>query len=1514
MKLIRHNNGTKAFSLASMDGYIIDNVLTPLPPSLSTWRPFLYQYSLLHASELDRFQLQTIELDIGPPSSKCGFEAHTAIAEHYKLAFIIKGLRDLQQNDVTFLPQALVLRNLHINALLTDQQKRHAVPKVTAETREGISRQQVERFLKTLEEFLKELEELGIQSLELHCQDSNHYQELNRRLKSHQLSGKIWISVCQDNASGVVQNETIWPHQKIGIQAWQSRYAAVSTTTAFSTPKRALGRYMEDVQARIGKTQAELEVAVNIEVQAQVTVQAQIQIQQDFTIEQQAAHVLEHNYQSTVNFRGPDEEEKDDYGTFRTYRLDELLGIPAAITEQADAQEALTIGTYNAWNPSILTQAPQTKASLLYNNSKRYDQGRSSQQATARERLKKVQEISAVTYPLLVAIFKEYCSTLSTTERLFDTLIARCKTGEQFDLMEEIRRISGSSNVTTAALGKQAYSYVARQYVRFISGLTGAAPVHVEVLGDKDDITGISWQMLMHKHTLDMGLNSWHISESVLLLACKNYHLFKGGLDYNNLPLGFFVCKKAVKVDAYKARPSQIPPPYSNADYPIKTVSWSPTKYRQEKESNQSKLRIDPLANMSHQDPLKQPLLSEHYRALNAYNPKDGDNDVLHKDAERPDAITRARLITGDDPLGQYINYYRGLQDNPPPQPLLDTLYNKLPVAYKNDHMRTILQDMCGRDRVNYNILSIVAVYGVEALAGVTTHLQAIKEQNNDTYQALINCISNNTSRPDWSYLASPEMLDKLEELAEELENVQLARKKIQHGKGADAEMPIEVRKLEVKRQFLEAVLNSSSNTTEKPNARSAHTGNTDLETTMAAFEYFWTRFEAMTQSNDELFTFRLQQTLVARATGYIDGKRSIILDGLSGNAQTDLYRLYRILDHAAVKGLEMLHQQLIALNAEPEYEQARKRAGLSKSDGHDIEHPLRCSLGQHGAVYLMDVAKTFENDNLDPYRHSFWGWFNLFLRDFYDPIIITPEMCLLPEQTKGEHDAGSRPGVGSLAYYMRRLGYDNPTRADQEAILWRDLGARRLSSNDEKALTAAEIAWIRESYYQILAEFRPQYVEQILEFYFRYIITRKEYVQNYGDDSGHLAEGKIAIEGLLRSLKTLTERADCTVEKLTLILRNAEEQAPTVDQLPGYQHRMQTARYIAEINDDHDLFYANAQFLGIGHANIVDRCLKVWFAGKRADSSIRPILHGFEPYRSGNTILGVNYPNDPYWQSQSMEHSGNNFLETARYHCEEFLPLCVLCDATIPNDPRYWKRDLAGLDANMDRTTILTQASDKALQIMQFINLWLDRVDWEQVQNFKQVPYQTLCKALKGKTTYDECKAAMNVLFPGLSKNLNSLSDEVSWDELLEAADPAVTISGQEYKTWKTSQSSPVDLTKKQDVIAFISTAVGKIDTWSAKQEEKKYISSLILRHYLLCFIRQQEIRHESGKRERLGDSAKAYVGDMLDNLIQGDAYNFLQKNALQSINHQIKAKLHTLVRLQSMNLQKHLQSFEII
>ncbi|MBS0236030.1 MAG: hypothetical protein JSS50_01685 [Proteobacteria bacterium] len=1535
----------------------------------------------------------TIELNLGQVDTQKGrvfLGGVDAVDEFYKLGFILKSFEKLRSHIVRM--QSLVLRNVHIDALLTSDVKQATIDaarpeierlvqegknadaqaagssaesKKTGDDEEGApldifkyqdkpgdeKRQQAKyiekklQTLTTLEEFLAELDGFGVQSLELHCKDVAHYEELNRRLGAYQLSGKLYVVACLDDVNGVVTEQTIWPQKKVSMQQWQPVHVGVSASTSMSAPRKVVEHYKEDATPRTGHTKAELEVAVNVEAQVEVT--KQVQAQREITIETHVDKQLQQQYQSNLNLNGPAVEDRGIIGHSDAYRLDELLGIPVSVTERANNQEALTVGTYDTWDPGMLTREPRAKAAMLYAGSNRYDDG---ERNPTNRKIYKVKQINRAIHVLVASIFEEYCRSLPENERSFDALQARCKAGESFDLMEEIKNVRSLSNPT---LSKQAYSYVARQYVRFISGLTGAASVHVEVLGNDDEITGISWQTLMQQYTAKGGLNSWHIDDSILMLACHNYQLFKGGIDYNNLPLGTRVYKCKVPYYIYKATPTEHADQrrhdhiarngsWSNKDDIVYSIAWRSDHYKEDKENNQNKLRIDPLANTTHQDPFKQQSLAMHYRAQNA-DVASSAREELPKDPGRPDVISKAGLIAGDDPLDQYINYYRGLQQNLPPQPLVDVLYDKLPDTYKNDSVRAVIEDMCGTEKINYNILSIVAVYGIDALAGIATHLLAIRELNkgtpdNKTYRALIHCIRYNTSRPDWSYLATKEMLDKLKWLASNLEV--LKREYVQPKEGdpttsatTDEVSPLEARKLKVKLQFLEAVLNSASGPAIDGEARSSHTGNTDLDTTIKAFEYFWERVQAMTgdipgNQNNE-FVAELQEELVRRVTGSSAKGRCIILDGVSGNTQTDLYRLYRILDHAASKSPEMLMQQIVALNAEPEYKAALEAAGPNANtiEEHlkfvnarvaavqlNSYHSLKCSLAQHSAVYAMDLAKTCEGS--EEYKQT------AFLHDIWDPIIITPEMSLASGAAIGRYTGPhnvARPEIGELTYYNT---YDKYADSANRSLLytgahWRALYAREPNSNDDKVTAPKDIEWSRRQYYRILTEFQPEYADEVLQFFSDYL-RQFQLILKY-DSASIREQDKTAVqaefERLIDTLKEYTARLSVKLANAQIGLSGSGVAMVLYesDMDDAKKHKTSGTYFMGRLQEEllHTRYRVKLDNKYIDARHAASRCRAIWFAAHRCDSSIPPLLTDFS-----HDISGFRYPDNAFWNNQVVEPTGADMLLYDRYKNEDLLTLCILCtNSSLPKDPREWKKDLSIHDATVSPADILKNSA--ALRTIKYVNEWLDEIDWENVVNFHQVDYQELCKALKGKTTSEACRKEMDRLFPNLIRKADLILDQISWDELLANKQPAVTIVGKGYAQWKQEQSPEVigKLTGKQGIRSMVSDAFVTTSEWGADDQEKKRISALVLHHYLLHFLPRQVVRnHETGRADRLDSKATRYVDDMLEALTGGDAYQFIGDNSVDEIDAQIRAKLATLVRLQPMGMQHHMRSIELI
>ncbi|MBS0236028.1 MAG: hypothetical protein JSS50_01675 [Proteobacteria bacterium] len=1453
-------------------------------------------------------------------------------------------------------PQSLILRNIEPGMIILNEE----VIKAKLPTRHPFDPYRYGNDC-TFEAFLKHIVDRGTQSLELHCTDQQQYAELNQRLQKideshtrHHYLGKLYVAICLDDANGIVQQQTIWPSRRIALQLWFERKVDINLENTSEAKiqndgdhgPQVVGQYMEDAVNRAGITNAKLEVNVDVSVETVGQMNIQVESQQNFSIEHQAEHQLQHQYQSKTALSGPGDADMGDAETNKVYRLDELLGIPIIHTERPNGQESQTIGSFAEWDPTLLTANPDEKSWALTQGHEKSNifvthlgiVGGSS----------KGERLNKATHTLIVSIFTEYCDSLPLGITCFDQIKQDCSTGQPFNLMTQLRTIMQSNNRADAVLAKKAYNYVARQYVRFMSGLTGAAPVHVDVLGNDDDIAGISWQMFMHKYTLEMGINSWYISESVLTLACNNYCVFKGGIDYHNLPLGFRVEKYTAANHQYKARPSEA----ANTPHKIRTLSWNLKQYKQDTEANENGLRIDPLANTRHTDQFKQQSLAAHYRAVNTYAPPLYDPAPLRQDQKRPNTISHAGFIPGTDPLDQHINYYRGLQANPPAHPLIDALYDKLPVGHQNNRIREVIHDVCGRVKVRHNILSIVAVYGMEAIAGFASHLLAIRELDSNIYNALINCIGRNTSRQDWSYLAGFDMLEKLSYLIKDLKKIKQvsvsdASKQPSSSKSQGTvkdSTPQEIRKLEVKLQFLEAVLNSASGPAVAGDARSSYTGNTDVQTTMKAFEYFWIRFKEMTNdthsNRDNALVSKLQQTLVRRTTDLdVHGRRRIILDGVSGNVQTDLYRLYRILDHAAVKGPQILEQQLIALNAEPEYKEALEAVGPnattiekqveimnSNRSTKDplVIHPMRCSLAPHGDVYMLDLAKTYEG--------TAESKSNELLHGIWDPIIITPEMNLAPDSGIGRYKIGANiplPDVGELAYYGKDTRLSD-WRHLYNGPYWRNLYSRRLNTTDEKLIPPADIEWSRRWYYRIITGFKQEYVDRVLEFFMEYAMS---FQSNLKYDSHSItdearAEVKAEFERFMQALKELSEAPGVTRVNIKRALDTmdikSEASGALVDHLKNsgitgaslmksMKNTLQRTRYMLKMH-----------FEEITYLSLPSRCLAIWFAAKRYDHSIPAIMNGF-PLRNGD----MHYPVDPYWAGQHLEPDqvtkdrAKANLMNDQYNNKHFLSLCALCiNDTLPKDPRYWKRDLSGFDHNMDRTQMLQNST--ALQTMQHVNLWLDDIDWEQVQNFKQVPYAQFCDALKGKVTFEECKKAMTSLFPDLLLKTNLISEQISWDELLAGMIPEITIAGQSYKQWKQLLSSSSSsktaietaMEAKQEVRSIIATAVSTIDTWGATELEKQRIAAIVLRHYLLCFMPHQTVlHHESGRAEKLGDNAKAYIPTMLGELVQGDAYSFLRVHTtMDEIDTQIRGKLATLIRLQPMNMQGHMRNIELI
>ncbi|MBS0236217.1 MAG: hypothetical protein JSS50_02635 [Proteobacteria bacterium] len=1583
MRVIWHNKYD--FSLIQKEGRVLeDSLFSGISSS------YIVQENsdteVREALRAEECRLRTLEIDLSLKNQDIKVrEPRPAIEAYYKLAFLLRSLKylfnsytNVAMSNLAFLepiiwPQSMVLRNVKAEMLLTDQDKTNFLGKIENDKKShsthDFDRRKADH-IRTFAESIAEMATSGTQSLELHCLTKADYDAINKHLKGMQLPSTMYIIACLDNEQGVVQEQTMWPTAKdsVPVKKWQPRFANIESPKSSRAPIVDTGKYMEDAIHRTGKTKAELEVAVNIEASVQ---QAQeVQAQQEIIVEQQVEKQVGVQYNTTARLHEPQNKAIDQYSRISvvkfTPRFDEILGIPTAITEQARDQQALTVGTDNTWDPSILTMESKEKAQKLYNQSQR----------VPKDQEKHVEKINFITYPLIASIFEEYCRSLPATDQTFTTLQQRIyelnKKGERLDLMAEIKAISASSDKIQAAAGKKAYSYIAHQYVRFMSGLTGAAPVQFEVLGNDDEIAGISWQTLIHKHTLEKGLNSWSITEEALRLVCNHYELFKGGLDYNNLPLGFRLHTYTVQGKDYKGKPSELnrmqtvqnhnnfealqsgwnmqaryiggPPEHGNPAVSICSLTWSIQQYAQDKKAHgHDKWRIDPMIAMRSDDPFMQQYLIKHYQTLNAHKPKYSrmgntydpylDPDV-RRDHGRPAVILEAMKIQGGNLLEQYINYHRGLQDTLPSRPLVEVLCDKLPtnnLPKDPKQIREVIEGMCSNPKTQRNILSMVTIHGMESIAGLVSYLLAIKQYNTDVYRALINCISSNNSRPDWSYLATPEVLDTFAQLADNLKTIAEAYQKAQAESGGDQrkEVDINAQKLLLKMQFLEAVLNSSSGPAAGVSAKSSHTGTTDIQTAMAVFEHFWSRFEAMVPNKDVMLIFRLQEELLNRvvSTLEVDGKkrRYIILDGVSGNAQVDLYRLYRILDHAAVNGVDMLQQQIIALNAEPEYQKTLKETSHNPNtiaqhlaylnvptNNMPVNwHPMRCSLNQHGAVYAMDLART----EISPADR-------LFAAALWDPIIITPEMNLTPGAGMNWYTGGygylKPPDVGHLNYYY------NGTAGQKglyEGPAWRALYGGTLNSNDAKLISAEEIIWHRTWYYKIIASFKPEYLDSVLEFFLEYSIARNFAIIHHGKDTLDLAESKEECESFLNALVRLSYTKEFTGQNMKLLLQGVKENIRDNTQMTRYKQRIQRAKYLVENgSNEHDLFYIISPSLP---QDVVTRCTKIWKASKRANDKTRAVFAGFAQYQQANEI-SIQYPNSISWVGQGVESNGSDIFANTlgdQHKNQELLALCVLCDDSLPKDPREWKRDLSTFDSGKSNKEALEQHT--ALATMEAVNLWLDEIDWALVPNFQQKPYAELCAALKGKTTYEKCSEAMVDLFPGLMKRSDLISAKTSWGKLL-ASDPAIRITGENYKTWTVSQhyascqekekyvSEHFD--KETEIRDILTSAAITIDKMTTLETEKQRIALVILRHYLLCFLPHQAIRGEDGQLKKLGDDAKNYVENMLGELVRGDPYGFARNNTVEVINAKIRAKLTTLVRLQSLGLQKNMQNVDQI
>ncbi|MBS0235789.1 MAG: hypothetical protein JSS50_00440 [Proteobacteria bacterium] len=257
-----------------------------------------------------------------------------------------------------------------------------------------------------------------------------------------------------------------------------------------------------------------------------------------------------------------------------------------------------------------------------------------------------------------------------------------------------------------------------------------------------------------YRHTIQEQQRGWHITKAALRVMQQNPHLFAGGIDYSNLPDGFFCSSKRL----HKGDPGYDNYADSRDSLDIFAIDWSPQYI--EFRSHNSPFVINPLKNR----------YSQGLRALQSIYPHTNNTPKL-------------------DGYPQELAYYMGLNNGTKPaKSLSDCVIDMQPDLR---HCRDTLNSLCDEP---YKIASILASYGPQAVSSLVKHLVLIAQQSPSMYEAVMGAITKDQTLDDWSYLVESQGLGYL-------------RKLITASGAAAKKGSITY----CKHQFLEALLNASA-------------------------------------------------------------------------------------------------------------------------------------------------------------------------------------------------------------------------------------------------------------------------------------------------------------------------------------------------------------------------------------------------------------------------------------------------------------------------------------------------------------------------------------------------------------------------------------------------------------------------------------------------------------------------------------------------------------------------------